>query len=262
MNRILLDVAESANPIHGTWNPDLVLAPSIAVLDIMLIDGPLLKDADFITDYSEPTPEPDRPHLRRYCALADRLEAERIDELRRAIVQLLVGLSEDLGCGPSWIVWMKHDARFDLVERHYSIRAFVDGSTSGLIGVNGQMSILEIERDELDDFRERFGTYDGIAGLAVPEGSIHTVLRSLRLASPLPTTRRHRPSPMTTVVDADVLAAVLDCERSMFFEEVDNGTRLRLASTAFSTEQLRTATVARLHEARRAAEGVLRIQVT
>jgi len=51
---------------------------------------------------------------------------------------------------------------------------------------------------------------------------------------------------MSTIIGPETLAAVLDCERSMFFEEIDNGTRLRLASKAFSTDELRAATVARL----------------
>lgn len=144
MNRILLSVAENANPVHGGRKPDLMLDPSIGLLDIALIEGPLLADPEFITDYSESAPTQSNPHLRRYCALADRMAAERIDELRRIVVWLLTGLAEDLGCGPSWILWMKlDDGDLDLVEHHYSIRAFVDMPTAaGLLEVNGQMTIL------------------------------------------------------------------------------------------------------------------------
>lgn len=214
-----------------------------------MVEGPLLSDHDFITDYSEPT---DSSPVRRYRSLADRLGPGPIDQLRRTVAQLLQDLSKELACGPSWVLWLPggHEDN-DLDRTYYSISAFVDvPHGDGHTDINGRMSIVEIERDELEWFREHLGDYDHFAGLAAPEGAIDSVLRALPLASPWPTSRRYGAGAISCVRDPASLSAVLDCERSLFFEEHDNGTRLRLASKAFTAERLREAVRARLPASR------------
>lgn len=100
------------------------------------------------------------------------------------------------------------------------------------------MSIFECERDDLSWYRSRFCDFDRFAGLASPAGGMPGVLASLSLDSPWPSTRSNTFRFDAKQSSVEALRRLLDADRTFLFEEVDNGTRLRLLSLHLTRDRL------------------------
>lgn len=105
-------------------------------------------------------------------------------------------------------------------------------------GLGGAFTIFEVAAGDLEGFASLFGACDRVAGLAAPMGSLRAVLSRLSLAAAIPTGQRYRFASPFELVDTSALARVLEHGR-LFFEEIDNGTRLRLISNEAANAALR-----------------------
>lgn len=219
------------NPVYGDWAPHLELPSSVAAIELGLVDGPILDDADYITDYSGPSP--DHPGSRRYRGLPDVLDPSTLASSRARIVSLLESLLTD---GESWYLFVggklgPHDTTPDEV---FVGRVFADYAM-----LNGVFTIVEVPAGDLDMHAELFGNFDAVAALAAPSGSFRAILERLTLADAIPTGQRYRFSSPFEARDTAALVRVLALGR-LFVEETDNGTRLRFIAATTALADLRT----------------------
>ncbi|WAS93653.1 hypothetical protein [Nannocystis punicea] len=219
------------NPAHGDWDPHLPLPPGLVALELGLVVGPVLEDIDYITDYSGPSG--DDPQLRRYRALVDVLPADALVTWRARLVALLAALLEP---GESWYLFVAGPLPPDFSEAN---EIFVGRVLAGDFELNGAFAILEVTADDLAAHAVLFGAWDHVAGLVAAEGQLPAVLARLSLAEALPTGQRYRPGSPFRVRDTSALERILGLGR-LFFEETDNGTRLRLVTTADAAPELRS----------------------
>ncbi|MCY1011476.1 hypothetical protein OV079_39135 [Nannocystis pusilla] len=110
---------------------------------------------------------------------------------------------------------------------------------TGDFELNGAFAILEVTAAALAAHAALFGAWDRVAGLVAAEGDLRAVLARLNLAEALPTGQRYRPASPYYVRDTAAVARLLELGR-LFAEETDNGTRLRLVTTAVAAPELRT----------------------
>jgi hypothetical protein len=222
------------NPVFGDWNPHLELPADLAALDLALIAGPILADVDYITDYSGPSP--DGRH-RRYRGLGDVLDADTLAHTRTRLTRLLESL---LDAGESWFLFLHGRLGPDLDEPDARLHAHVYADP-----LNGAFTIFEVPTGDLAHYAPLFGACDRVAGLAATADSFGVLLAHLSLAAPLPTAQRYRFSSPYHLTDTTALARALEHGR-LFFEETDNGTRLRLIARATALAPLRARLAASL----------------
>jgi hypothetical protein len=219
--------ADAPNPVHVDWFPYLELPTELAAIELALVHGPILADVDYITDYSGVASGGGR----RYRGLDDVLDAETLAHTRGGIVRLLDAL---LDPDETWFLFVHGALDDDLPSPAACFSARMDDGE----GRSGTFSVVETWVGELDGYAPLFGACDAVAGLVAPIGSFATLLSRLPLAAALPTSMRYRFGSPFELVDANALAAVLGHGR-VFFEEIDNGTRLRLITHAHARAALR-----------------------
>ena len=229
-------IVEGSNPVYGTWDPNLAIGGDYAVVDVQLIQGGLLQDRLFITDFSQPSPR--KKHHFQYCTLADRLDEAEIAKIRQFIKELLIALAAP----ERDFVWFDSGDFAQDGEEYYCIDALCDN-----LWINGRLAIFEVMRDDVAWYSGKFCAGDLIRGVAIEAGRIKEVLARLSLAEPIPTTQRYSCFRMIQGADnPKSLQNILEIA-TFFFEEIDNGARLRLVSRAIPREQI-IATVARVIE--------------
>lgn len=221
------------NPVYGAWDPHLELPSGIDAVDLGVVDGPVLADVDYITDYSGPSGKPLGQGSRRYRALDDALDPTALASWRAEIIKLLESLLVE---GESWFLFVgggELEPEIDMPDEYFRGRVLTED-----LRLNGAFTILEVPAGLLDVYAELFGAYDRVAGLIAPKGSMRGILGCLTLLGPMPTGQRYRTSSPFEVTDTTALARVLTRGR-LFFEETDNGTRLRFIGAAAELAALR-----------------------
>jgi hypothetical protein len=211
-----LALVEGPGSVHGEYDPHLPLPVGCAAVDLGLVAGPILADVAYITEYSDPPPA--QPGPRRYRSLEDTLSADALACLRAALVDLLERLLE---AGESWFLF----ARTELAEDAMPEAFFAGQVFAGEL--NGRFAIFEVPAGDLVAHAALFGAFDRVVGVAAPAGSLRALLSRLSLADAFPTDRSLPHATPFCVRDTSALARVLGHGR-LFFEEVDNGTRLRM----------------------------------
>jgi hypothetical protein len=222
-----LTLLTGPNPVYGNWQPHLELPADLEPIDLGLLAGPILDDVDYITDYSGPSPN---PPARRYRGLADVVDAASLADLRLRTLHVLTQLLAD---GESWYLFVRGTVAELPDQAHFSGHIDADGH-------NGDFTIFEVPADELTDHAALFAAFDRVAGLAAPAGTLRTLLAHLSLAAPLPTGQRYRFASPFETTDSSALVRVLAAGR-LFFEEIDNGTRLRFIARTSDTLAARRA---------------------
>ena len=216
--------------MFGAWDPHLELPIGIAAVELGVVDGAVLEDVDYITDYSGPSGKV--TGSRRYRGLDDVLEPALLASWRTRVVELLESL---LGEGESWFLFVggRLDPDDDAPDEHFTGRVLTED-----LELNGGFTIFEVPAGTLEGYAALFGAYDRVAGLVAPAGSLRGILACLTLADPMPTGQRYRFSSPFHPRDTTALARVLTCGR-LFVEETDNGTRLRFVGEAAAMTGLR-----------------------
>lgn len=127
-----------------------------------------------------------------------------------------------------WLPRLSDEALDDLAPRHHlALQVYCPHRQRAL---NGALSVVEVSRDALPYWVEAHGArFDALSGLAVPADGILDVLAALSLADPHPTLSR-RGGRIRHQATTAALSAITK-RGGLFFEECDNGTRLRLIST-------------------------------
>jgi len=220
------------NPVFGDWDPHLDLPSGITAVDLGVVDGPVLEDIDYITDYSGPSGKPVGSGSRRYRGLDDVLGPAALATWRARVVGLLESL---LAEGESWFLFVGGSLgpEVDAPDEHFTGRILtVD------LELNGSFTIFEAPAGTLDGYAGLFGAYDRVAGLVAPAGSMRGILACLNLVDALPTGQRYRFSSPFHACDTAALARVLTRGR-LFVEETDNGTRLRFVGETAVLAELR-----------------------
>ncbi|MEZ4450507.1 MAG: hypothetical protein R3B09_13590 [Nannocystaceae bacterium] len=216
------------DPIHD-WHPHLDLPADLAAIEVAVIAGPILGDVDYISDYSGPSP--DGRH-RRYRGLEDVLDPQTLAHTRARLAWLLESLLDD---HESWFLFVHGGLGPDFDEPSARFHAQVHADP---LPFNGDFTLFEVPVGELDHYAPLFGACDRVAGLAAPAGSFAAVLDHLSLGAAVPTGQRYRFGSPYHLTDTTALARVLAHGR-LFFEETDNGTRLRLITATPAIDRLR-----------------------
>jgi hypothetical protein len=230
VNVFRLSLPSERNAAYGTTNPDLELPPGHASVELGLVHGPVVDDADYIRDYSGPGEEPGA--ARRYRTLADALEPAVLASWRLRVVKLLESL---LRPGESWYLFVRGELDHDVAA---PAEYFAGKVQAAGLELSGSFSIIEVPAGQLDQYSRLFGDGDRIVGLIAPAGTLRVVLSRLHLSDALPTSRRSRvagPYPSHESVTLDRLLA----HGRLFAEEIDNGTRLRVITRANHASMLR-----------------------
>lgn len=222
-----LAIVTGVNPVYGEWHPHLELPAAHEAVEVGLVAGPVLRDVDHVTDYSRPLPG---GHERRYVGLKDVLEAAALAHHRAGVVCLLESL---LAAGESWYLFVhgELDPCVPQPEMWFSGHVYADP-------LNGAFTVFEVPAGELDGYSPLFAACDRVAGLSAPAESLGEILARLSLAAAVPTGQRYRFGSPFQPGDTSALRRVLEHGR-LFFEETDNGTRLRLIAATRGRAALR-----------------------
>ena len=223
---IVLRLIGSDSPLHGDWEPSLELPDELADIEVQLVEGPVLEDYLHVTDYSRISPDDDGSRtLCQYQSIADVLTGEELARYRERVAALLDQLKDE---GDTWVLFCcgapVEDGR---IEQNYT-DVFTAYLYCDELEANGACTILDA-RHGIAHYRELLGRSDAVAGLRCPEGSFARVLRQISLDAALPTSRRYRPSSPYHLTDTRALARLFAIG-SLWFEEIDNGTRLRFVT--------------------------------
>jgi hypothetical protein len=236
MNRNVTRIAvvQGPNPVHGTADPHLELPETLTALEVGVMNvigvdmRPIVADADYVLDYSGPAP--DGSGKRVYRGLGDVLDDEALAHTRVCVVRLLEAMLAD---SESWFLFVLGELDSSLPRPAASFTGRVDS-----IDLGGSFTILEVAPGELGDYAVLFGACDRVSGLAAPAGSLSSLLAQLSLAAAVPTGQRYRFASPFHQHDSAALARVLGHGR-LFFEETDNGTRLRMIMPAQASAAVR-----------------------
>jgi hypothetical protein len=230
MNVLRWSLPTGPNPVYRDWDPHLELPSTFTAVELGLVDGPVLDDFDYISDYSGPSSE--HPGSRRYCNLADALEPATLVTWRGRLIDLLESL---LAKGESWYLFVggELDPDADTPDE-----IFVGHIHADHLSLNGAFAIVEVPAGDLDVHATLLGNFDAFSGLIAPAGSLREVLARLTLVDAIPTGLRYRSSSPFDVRDTAALVRVLTHGR-LFVEETDNGTRLRFVVPTTTLADLR-----------------------
>ena len=196
------------------------IGKAVAV-DLRLVSEVLMADQPFTCDYGRRGKNHEYVHV----SLRDELAQDEMDRVQCCIQRTLEDLARNLVLVLFVRKGIKHGEVFSLEETHIAIAAHSDDAK-----VNGQMHIVHIESADIDNYLEFFGNYDSIKGVALRPDKVVGFLQKLRLLDPVPSTTSSfltgRPSPAA-------IDTALHCGE-FFFEEIGNGTTLRIVSTAIT----------------------------
>ncbi len=223
---IRLGFAGLPNRQHGDWDPQLPLPDELDVIELQLLEGPILDDHQHITDYSTISPEDDGSGTTcRYQSIADALTPGELARYRGRVTDFLERL---IGRDESWILFC---AGTPIKSEDVNHTDFFAGEIhSDHVHGNGAFTIVNA-RYRMRYFSELFGRCDAVAGLLAPKESFARVLGRLSLDAALPTSKRYQFASPYYLKDTLVLQRVLELG-SLWFEEIDNGTRLRFVTRA------------------------------
>jgi hypothetical protein len=226
-------------PLPDAFEEDLQLRAVVdgyTAIDVQLTGDALTADEAFTEEYGRMI----GPGHYRHESLADRLGAAEIARVRRFVAALLRELTIE-GDGFVWFLdGASGEPGDEPGDERIWVRGYVDEAR-----FNGSFVICGDEREGVSEQAERLGRYDRVRGAAGPGLSLARVLPALGLATPIPTS-----SVRLSVGPPFVALAALLPLVDLFFEEVRNGTRLRLVTQSLSIAQIARAVVA----ARLAAE--------
>jgi hypothetical protein len=218
-------------PISEGGNTDAhfraVIAARYVAVDVQLSGDELAADEAFTAEYGDRV----GPGRYRHCSLADKLGEDGMVRVRRFVAALLLSLS---GEGDR-LVWFVNGVD-DVCDDEPSEDRLVLRGCVGDARLNGSFALFGGERDALVYHCQRLGHYDRVRGLVGPGLSLAQVSTKLTIGSPVPTC-----SPRLEVGQYRfaALEATLPLVR-LFFEELANGSRLRLVSGALSLEDITT----------------------
>jgi hypothetical protein len=210
-----LSFVAGRNPVYGAWDPYLELPAALAAIELGLVAGPVLADVDHVTDYSKPLHGP----LYRYRGLVDVLDPQQFARAQAGVTRLMASLP---GPGEAWFLFLRGELDAALPEPLARFSGRIDSDE-----LSGTFTIFEVDEGELDGYAALFGDYDRVAGLVAPAGGLRALLSRLTLAAAIPTGQRYRFASPFQLEDCSALTRVLEHGR-LFFEEIDNGTRLRI----------------------------------
>lgn len=210
--------------------PDPDIATAVrgvgTIVEVQLTSDELANDNVFAIEKRAPGDGP------RYqsITLAERLPPEELSTVRSFIVRLLRLLYAER----STHVWFVGGLRVDdetwnewslpSPNDYVSLEGFADS-----MRINGRVSILKLATSELDHYAPLLGQGDIVRGVATRRSSLAETLGRLSMAEPMPTTEGVSALGECSLAPVSALVGAGD----LFYEEVHNGTRLRLLSADF-----------------------------
>lgn len=214
---------------------DLTLA-SASVTDIQLVQDSLAHNPIFTHDKSRV--KAGEEHVYTYVSLSQEISPDEMERLRRSVNRLLTEL-----CGGLPILWFFTGV--SIAHRHLedSDARIVMECYHEDLGMNGRLAIVAGPPQDVSLGTECLGYFDSVRGVAATSEGLRAILEKLHLAEPVPTTD----SSLTFMQPKYQAIRIVLEHGSCFFEELGNGTRLRIVSNRLGGEQVRSA-LARLQE--------------
>lgn len=223
---------------ESTFDLREAFGPATTCVDVQLVDDLLAADRVFCEEESEW-----RGEQKRWVTLEERIGATEIGKVRAFVAALLVRLADPSdqaiwfadGLSFTGDIEEKTPGEMYMPESFYSIFACTDE-----MRVNGRVGIFEVDRDQLGSKSRLFGKFFRVRGLAThvsEQNALASVLSKLTLLDPVPSTGRVK---LTKRPGAASLKNLLPGSR-FFFEELLNGTRLRIVSNHVGVDTIDTA---------------------
>jgi hypothetical protein len=206
-----------------------LIAAGYAAVDVQLSGDALANDEAFTQEYGHLV---ERGRY-RHASLVDELGEEGMARVRRFVADLLFALTSE---NDRFVWFLTGRLRADLDDEHSDDRLLISGWVDEA-RINGSFVLFGGERDQVPFEARRLGDYDRVRGIAGPALSLADVLTKLTLASPVPTSAARIYAGRSHLA---ALEAVLPIA-GLFFEEIDNGTRLRLVSGKISSARMEDA---------------------
>lgn len=221
--------------VWGNYHPDYNVRTGYHVVDIQLAFGPFVDDVDYITDYSTKSVYNGR-ECHQYRSLEDQISHTELTELRSTITTILSELAANT---EAFILFaqgyeFKDDPDFSKGEFGYPEEYYCIKTCCDYMNINGSINIFETRLETLAIYEKMFCEYDRVKGLAIKEGQMAEILNRLSLRHPEPSTRKKSFSR-----NLESLYKLLE-KGEFFFEEIDNGTRLRITSKSLSPEVIQS----------------------
>jgi hypothetical protein len=208
--------------------PDTVMSiPTLAAVDVQLVGDDLANDTIFVREKSIVRTGAPRG-VYTYVTLQDAIQPRELDAVREVIFRVLSSLVD----GVSFMCFMQGRVPEDEVSEFEN--RVVIGAWHEEMRMSGRVIIAEMDLDDLKYCLKYFGNDDTMRGVALtPEGAagMHA---DLRLFEPLPTTDDSSffQSPKYNAIQIALKHG------AFFFEEIGNGTRLRIVSTTITQDDL------------------------
>lgn len=200
----------------------------LVVVDVQLTDLQTATDEAFTWEYGKAV----APGRYRHQCLPERIGGDEMLRIRRFVATLLA----ELAGGDGSVVWfisggMPEDDRISLPDHVHVTASMLDSAGANCSSV---LYSTPCDHSELECQLRQLGNFDRVRG-AMGHGLLFPhVLSILTLGNPLPSASLQR---IGGPDQLSALTAVL-AHASLFFEEVNNGTRLRLVTGSKTREEL------------------------
>jgi hypothetical protein len=219
--------------VDGSDVMNLRASLAVAVVDIQLVDDALATDVSFVHDKSKP--KVGSPGMYTYTSLVDTISRQEICRIRKFVFRVLSHLTGST----SFLCFLTGESLpaecVSDLQPLFSIHAHYEESDMG-----GKLRIVEMDLEEFEFGVECLGYFDSVRGVAIRRDSkSHDIIENLPLCAPVPTTD---PSLPFQPPRPETLRLALKYGE-LFFEEIGNGTRLRIISAVLGQDALEAAIV-------------------
>lgn len=212
-----------ANP---TLPDALGAALSASAVDIQLVNDELANDKTFTWDRS--IAKVGAPGVYTYISLCDTIASHEMVHIRKVVFAVASRLTPDV----SFMCFMTGGVPDDDVaelENRIVVNVHHEDTAK-----NGKLIVAEMSTDDLEYSMAYLGKFDIMRGVAVTPQGLHGLRSDLRLFEPMPTASEN---PYFHPPGYHALQIVLK-HGVFFFEEIGNGTRLRIVSTVIDQQDL------------------------
>lgn len=211
-------------PLLKQVPPLLVDARDFVVRDHRVVEGQIADDVDFVEQHGERTGD-----VWRAVSLADRLREGELNAVRGRMLDLLRPQVTNEHIVAVWVTSFtdREKGNFSRTEEYVQLACDFDRSRR-----SGQFALLRVEADDFESIGALFGSFDAVRGLIVEQELWLPMLELLTLRHAIPAAGD--PGPLGPD-DGGLLRRLLELTDGTYFEELGNGTVLRIVSRSRAT---------------------------
>lgn len=214
--------------INDTVSPELKNDLLVSIVDIQLVSDVIANDELYTLEKSKL--KDGELDTYTYIPLSELISKEQLLKVHQFILFLLSKLSNKSRflCFIGGLV--SKDIKTYELENYFTIQAYHEE-----LQINGEVTITDVGFNNLEYILENFiGKFDILKALALNSDSINSIFSELNLSEPVPNTDLNSffQQPNFKAIKAALNHGIF------FFEEINNGTRLRISSSVMKQSDL------------------------